>query len=115
MNLIDKQKLFPKLLCKLYAFLEEYGYEFTLGEAWRAPETAKKYAETGKGIENSLHCLRLAQDICLFKDKKYLTITSQYAHAGEFWEGLSTKDYECAWGGRFKDGNHFSIEHNGVR
>ncbi|HBJ0947911.1 TPA: M15 family metallopeptidase, partial [Escherichia coli] len=32
---------------------------------------------------------------------------------GEYWESLGG-----SWGGRFKsrpDGNHFSLEHNGVR
>ncbi|MGO3686517.1 MAG: M15 family metallopeptidase, partial [Proteus vulgaris] len=44
---------------------------------------------------------------------KYLTATSDYKELGEYWESLGG-----SWGGRFKtrpDGNHFSLEHNGVR
>jgi len=29
---------------------------------------------------------------------------------GEYWEGMGG-----SWGGRFSDGNHFSLTHNGVK
>lgn len=116
MNLIDKQKLFPHLLVQLLDWLDANGYEVTLGEAWRPPEMARMYAKDGRGIENSLHLSRIAIDLCLWKGGKYLTLSEDYRPAGEFWEKLShSPDYECVWGGRFKDGNHFSVEHQGVR
>lgn len=115
MNLIQKQKAFPILLCRLIEHASKEGYEVTLGEAWRPPEMARIYAEKGKGIPNSLHAIRLAIDINLFRDGDFLTRTDDYGLVGEFWESLSSPDCRCIWGGRFQDGNHFSIEHNGVR
>lgn len=112
MNLSKKQKLFTHLVAKLIEFVYSQGYELTFGEAWRPPETAAIYAKQGKGIKNSLHTKRLAIDLNLFKGDVYLTKSEDYKPLGEFWEGL---DPLCRWGGRFKDGNHFSIEHEGVK
>ncbi len=86
-----------------------------MGEVWRTPEQAKWNADHGIGIPNSLHILRLAADINLWKDGVWLQKTSEYTFAGEYWESLSTPDLQCCWGGRFGDGNHFSIENNGVK
>lgn len=93
------------------------GYEVTLGEAWRPPETAKLYAQPGGvvGIKNSLHTERLAMDLNLFMDGRFLTKTEEYEEAGMIWENFSTDRYKCVWGGHFQDGNHFSLSHNGIR
>lgn len=115
MNLIQKQKAFSERLAKLILHLVAQGYEVTFGECWRPPETAAIYASQGKGISNSLHSQRLAVDLNLFKDGKLLIHTDEYHEAGSFWECLSTDDCVCSWGGDFGDGNHFSIEHNGIR
>lgn len=115
MNLAQKQRAFPHLLARLFARAAELGYEITLGEAWRAPETAAQYAKEGRGISNSLHTQRLAIDLNLFRGGKFLTRTDDYRELGEFWESLSTPELECCWGGRFNDGNHFSVGHAGVR
>lgn len=93
----------------------EMGYEVTLGDAYRSPEEASRFANLGVGITNSLHTVRLAIDLNLFKEGKYLTYTAAYSPLGEWWEKQSTEAYTCCWGGHFKDGNHFSIEHQGVR
>lgn len=82
-------------------------------EAYRTPEQAKLNAQKGSGIANSLHCQRLAVDFNLFINGEYQTRTEAYRELGEYWESLGG-----AWGGRFKnrpDGNHFSLEHDGVR
>lgn len=55
----------------------------------------------------------LAVDFNLFVNGQYKTDTADYLPLGEYWESLGG-----TWGGRFKsrpDGNHFSLEHNGVR
>jgi hypothetical protein len=57
-----------------------------------------------------LHKSRLAIDLNVFRDGKYLTTGEQYTDLGEFWESIGG-----AWGGRFNDGNHFSFEHNGYK
>ncbi len=114
LNLINKQKLFSPLVARLILKAGELGYEVTLGEAWRPPETAALYQQDGRGVSNSLHCIRLAIDLNLFKDGKWLNRTEDYRELGEWWEG----QHELArWGGRFAkgDGGHFSLENNGVR
>ncbi|EOT8011848.1 TPA: M15 family metallopeptidase, partial [Escherichia coli] len=61
---------------------------------------------------NSLHTLRLAVDFNLFINGKYQADTDAYRPLGEYWESIGG-----TWGGRFSraDGNHFSLEHNGVK
>lgn len=113
MTLFQKQVQFSKLLPLLLNKIFELGYEVTLGEAFRTKEQAKLNALSGAGISNSLHCDRLAIDLNLFKDGKFLTKSEDYKVFGEFWEKLSGPDFVCYWGGRFNDGNHFSIGHGG--
>ena len=97
---------------KLIAWIYANGYEAVLGECQRSKEQAQLNAAKGIGIANSLHIKCLAIDIMLFKNGKYLTDTADYLKAGEYWESLGG-----SWGGRFKkpDGDHFSLEWEGVR
>ena len=112
MTLGEKQRLFVRLVGKLIEFAYANGFELTFGDAYRSPEQAKMNAQAGTGIVNSLHCERLAIDLNLFRDGKYLTDSAAYRPLGEFWEALGA---DCRWGGRFTrpDGNHFSITHAG--
>lgn len=113
MTLSEKQAAFTVMIAKLILWANEQGYRLTFGEAYRTPEQAALNAKKGSGIGNSLHTQRLAVDFNLFKDGKYMTDTESYRPLGEYWESLGG-----SWGGRFKsrpDGNHFSLEHNGVR
>lgn len=107
MSLRKKQSKFAYLVSLLIQKIYENGYEVTLGEAWRHPETAKYMARTGKGVVNSYHTKKLAIDLNLFKDGKYLTSTEDHRQFGEYWKSL---DPECTWGGDFKnsDSNHYS-------
>jgi hypothetical protein len=84
-----------------YAHLR--GYDVTLGDAFRDPRV--KY-----GHKDSLHRKRLAIDLNLFKDGKYLDKTDDHLPLGQFWESIGG-----SWGGRFNDGNHYSLEHEGMR
>lgn len=115
MTLREKQHAFARLVAALIQRADLCGYEVTLGEAYRSKEEAERLAKLGKGIKNSLHTLRLAIDLNLFKDGKYLTSTEDYRELGEWWESLSTDELICVWGGRFGDGNHFSVMHGGRR
>jgi len=113
-TLLELQDTFAGLVSQLIAHARTAGYKVTLGEAWRSDETARLMEWEGKGISNSLHRKRLAQDLNLFKDDVYLTDSKSYEPLGIFWEGLHP---QARWGGRFTkpDGNHFSIEYEGVR
>ncbi len=112
MSLGEKQRWFTNLVAQLIEWTYRQGFELTFGEAYRTPEQAALNAKTGAGIANSLHTKRLAVDLNLFIDGIYQTTTEAYRPMGEFWESLGG-----SWGGRFSkpDGNHFSIEHEGVR
>ncbi|CAI1862491.1 MULTISPECIES: M15 family metallopeptidase [Serratia] len=112
MTLSEKQQLFTKLIAQLILWADEKGYRLTFGEAYRTPEQAKLNAQSGKGIANSLHTQRLAVDFNLFINGQYQTDSAAYLELGKFWESIGG-----SWGGRFSrpDGNHFSLEHNGVR
>ncbi|EJP6015793.1 M15 family metallopeptidase, partial [Escherichia coli] len=107
-----KQQLFAVMIADLIHWAQEHGYRLTFGEAYRTPEQAALNAKSGKGIRNSLHTLRLAVDFNLFINGKYQADTDAYRPLGEYWESIGG-----TWGGRFSraDGNHFSLEHNGVK
>lgn len=113
MTLSEKQQLFTVMISSLIVWAGENNYALTFGEAYRTPEQARINAGKGTGISNSLHTQRLAVDFNLFINGEYKTRTEDYRPLGEFWESIGG-----SWGGRFKsnpDGNHFSLEHNGVR
>ena len=100
MTLRQKQSVFAELIAELITWINDQGYEVTLGDA---------YATTGHK-KNSNHGIRLALDLNLFKDGVYLTKTEDHRFAGEKWESMGG-----SWGGRFEDGNHYSLEHEGRR
>lgn len=113
MTLGEKQRLFTRLVGLLIEYAYQQGYELTLGEAYRTPEQAALNLKKGTGIFNSLHTQRLAIDLNLFKDGKYLTSSEAHKPLGDYWKTLSAG---CCWGGDFSpkaDGNHYSIEHEG--
>lgn len=120
LTLGQKQRLFCYLVAELIVFAYNEGYELTFGEAWRTPEQAALNAKNGVGIANSLHTRRLAIDLNLFRDvdsdgtPDYLTDSEDYATLGAYWKTLHPL---CRWGGDFSrpDGNHFSLEHEGVK
>lgn len=102
--------MFADLLVLLILKSKELGFEITLGELFRSPEEAERLANLGVGIKNSLHTVGLAIDVNLFKNGVYLKTTKSHLELGEWWE----QQHElCRWGGRFGDGNHYSITHGG--
>jgi hypothetical protein len=108
-SLLQKQMRFMRMKVKLYQFAWDNGYEITQGDGFRDPRVFGKQGERkGYGETNSLHKIRLAEDINLFKGGKFLQDTSDHKLLGEFWESIGG-----TWGGRFNDGNHYSLEHEG--
>ena len=113
MRLDEKQRLFMRLLPRLLDKAHELGFEVTGGDLYRDPRVhgdlgvRKSYSHP-----NSAHKVRLAIDLNLFRDGEFLQLTEDHRELGEWWE----KQHElCRWGGRFNDGNHYSVEHNGVK
>lgn len=112
LTLRQKQSLFVLMVSKLIEYAYSIGYELTFGEALRMQSTANANAKSGAGIANSNHLIKLAIDFNLFKDGKWLQDSESHLQLGEFWESMGG-----SWGGRFKkkDGNHYSLLHNGVK
>lgn len=110
MMLSEKQFQFTKMTADLINWAYLNGYTLTYAEAYRSPLQAKENAAKGIGISNSLHTQRLAVDFNLFKDGVWLTRTEDHEQMGEYWESIGG-----TWGGRFHDGNHYSLEYNGVK
>lgn len=132
------QRAFTRCLVKLEAEILLMGYEFTLGEGLRTQEQAAinslslmdrariramletKYpilaeaigVSTSQGIKNSVHRQRLAQDLNLFKDGKYLDDAADYLPFGSYWKTLHPL---ARWGGDFGDADHFSFTYEGVK
>lgn len=108
MKLSERQRLFAKLLPRLIDFTHDQGYEITLGDAYRDPRLHGAIGvKMGYGHKDSNHKNRLAIDLNLFKGGVFLQATTDHTVLGEFWEKLHPL---CRWGGRFNDGNHYSIE-----
>jgi len=98
MTLREKQSEFVRMVSKLIDYATSLGYDLTFGDA---------YAKTGH-MKDSLHYSRLAIDLNLFRNGNYLTATEDHRPLGEYWESIGG-----SWGGRFNDGNHYSLSHWG--
>ena len=109
MTLGEKQRKFTLMIAQLIQWAYEQGYELTVGDAYRDPRLHGQVGEKkGYGASGSVHKQRLAMDLNLFKDGKFLTATEEHKPLGEKWESMGG-----SWGGRFEDGNHYSLEHEG--
>lgn len=107
----QKQRRFVKMVAKLIDFAYANGYELTFGDAYRDPRLhGEMGVKKGYGHSKSNHKIRLAVDFNLFKDGKFLTSSEDHKPLGEYWESIGG-----TWGGRFNDGNHYSLEHNGTK
>jgi hypothetical protein len=116
MKLLQKQFEFGLLLPLLLAKATELGYQYTMGEILRSQEEANRLAKLGVGSKNSVHRLKLAVDLNLFRDGVYQTSSEAHRALGTYWESLSAgKDFTTHWGGHWGDGNHYSIGHGGVK
>lgn len=114
MTLLDQQQCFARNVGLLLSWIYSQGYSVTFGEAERPQVTADAYFKAGKGISNSLHLVRLAIDLNLFKGGVYSSRTADHAPLGAYWKTLHPLN---RWGGDFEhcppDGNHYSMEFGG--
>jgi len=94
MTLRQKQSKFAKMIPLLILFAYEKGYEVTFGDF---------YAKAGHR-RWSFHYKKLAADLNLFKNGRYLRSTKSHEPLGLFWESIGG-----TWGGRWGDGNHYSL------
>jgi hypothetical protein len=111
MSLREKQSKFARMVADLIIKAYDLGYEVTLGDAFRDPRLhGNPNVKMWYGHPKSAHKLRLAIDLNLFKDNKFLGETKDHKELGEWWESQGG-----TWGGRFNDGNHYSLEHEGMK
>lgn len=97
MTLREKQSKFVRMVAQLIEFATAQGYELTFGDAWSKPEYKAHKAD-------SKHYQRLAIDLNLFRDGRWLASTEHHAALGTYWESIGG-----TWGGRWNDGNHYSL------
>ena len=110
-TLRQKQSRFASMVPRLIDKAMEMGYEVTLGDANRDERVFGAVGVfKGYGNAGSCHKLRLASDINLFMDGKFLSSTEDHRVLGEWW-----KKQGGTWGGDFEDGNHYSLEHEGMK
>lgn len=88
MTLNEKQHIFSQNLAKLLLQVEALGYTCSVGEVFRTKEQAEIYVKEGKGILESQHCKKLAVDLFLFSNGKYLEKKEDYSRLGEYWKSL---------------------------
>lgn len=100
MTLGEKQELFSILIAEHIVWLYSQGFKVRCGDFW-AHDRHK---------EDSNHYLKLAADLNLFKDGKFLTKTEDHRESGLKWE---TRHELCRSGIHFNDGNHYSLIHEG--
>jgi len=93
MGLRKDQSMFVRRIVRLICYAHSLGYELTFADA---------YAKMGHR-KGSFHYKRLAIDLNLFIDGVYQRSTKAHRPLGEYWEVIGG-----TWGGRFKDGNHYS-------
>ena len=101
MNLVTKQAKFAQMVALLLLYADRLGHKVTFGDCYRYPDCPY-------GHPDSLHKSRLAIDLNLFIDGKYVTSPDGHLKMGVFWESIGG-----SWGGRFGDANHYSLEHEG--
>ncbi len=112
MTLGEKQRKFTRMIGQLIDWAYANGYELTFGDAYRDPRLHGIHGEKRTGSYSaaySVHKLRLAVDLNLFRDGAYLTADADHAPLKDYWESI---------GGAKRipgDANHYSLEHQGRR
>lgn len=113
MTLGEKQRLFARLVPRLLDEIHRQGFEATLGDAYRDERVFGPIgASMGYGHPKSAHKQRLAIDLNLFRNGEYLRGTAAHQTIGEWW---IQQHAMCRWGGAWGDGNHYSLEHQGIK
>jgi hypothetical protein len=97
---------FTRMVGMLIGFAYSKGYSLTLGNA--RVDKGCAVCGGGKRKATSLHYDGLAIDLNLFKGGRFLQKTEDHRELGEYWESIGG-----SWGGRFNDGNHYSLAYNG--
>ena len=109
MTLRQKQSVFLSNVAKLISWAFENGYELTGGELFRtAEQQAIHLANKVTKAKRSRHQDRLAIDLNLFIDGKYIRTREPFKPLAEKWKSLhpdNVAGYDWGW-----DANHFEMK-----
>lgn len=112
MKLSKARVIFTECLVRLVLFMKSQG-EYPAFDEGMDRITIKD--PTSDHMKNSVHNFGLGQDIILYnEDGSVKDKTEQHLKYGEWWENYGRSiNVPLRWGGRFKDGNHYSMEWEG--
>ncbi len=111
----EKQQIFTRNQGLLIVWAIANGFALTGGQWLRSAAQAADYAAAGTGIITSLHIVGLAMDWNLFINGIYRKDAEAHEPLGAYWKSLHPLN---RWGGDFlsrPDGNHYSMEHEGIK
>lgn len=116
MTLREERVLFTKLLRELLDYVEEFHPEAEIALDEGRVKSPRHMWLNGRRTEmpdgihryGSRHHDGCAQDILVYVNGRYIESGDHpvYQDMGHYWETLHDR---CAWGGRFRDANHFSL------
>ena len=110
-SLGQKQRRFARNVPRLIDMAHNLGFEVTIGDVFRDPRISGHYGvKKGYSSKYSNHKLKLAIDLNLFRNGRYLSSTKSHRELGEWWMSQG-EDHE--WGGAYGrfDGNHYSLSY----
>jgi len=112
----DARILFLRAMAHLIKEAEKAGIRFLVYTFYRTQkEQDQKVAERRSQVKFSQHQDWLAIDIVLLGEKDDTAIWNDHPNyhlLGEIWKAYHPL---CRWGGRFEDGNHYSLERDGIK
>lgn len=104
-SLRKKQSKFTHMVALLILHFEQLGYEVTISWWYRNEDCNKLVG----GHPKSNHLNKLAVDINLFLDGKYITNGIGHKEGHIYWKSIGGAT------GIPSDMNHYSLKHNGIR
>lgn len=109
-ELLELQWKFMRALPLLILKAHELGYECSCGDALRDERVFGKVGERkGYGHPSSAHKVKLAFDLNLFKDGKYITDWTGHKELHDYWDTLGGAERITG------DPNHYSFFYRGFR
>jgi len=102
MTLLQRQQQLLPMVCRLVAKALSLGEQVTGGDLYRDPRAPY-------GHPHSLHRVRLAIDLNLFRDGRYITDAEGHKELHEFWESLGGSPMIE------DDANHYSLPWEGMK
>lgn len=109
-QLLNSQQLFASNLGKLLLYINNNGFECSIGEVERTKYQQKEYVRTGRSkTMNSNHLKRLAADIFIFKNDELINDKNKLYEIGKYWESLHVNNRYGGFFRNFTDVPHFEM------